>query len=203
MTAMEGVLSQRSYLFGNRPSLADFAVYGACAAHFWGDPGNRRTMEEVAPSMKLYIDRLLEPHEQKFGDWDNTVSDGLIGLLKEIGRVYLPWVSAATANPDRTATVRLNDSFSYEQKVSEYSVNSRSVLLTRYAHMRNPELDAILEKAGILKYFKDVQTPALLDELPDANWVRSPPRPTLNVNQPVPIPMQAKGAGPRVASAKL
>jgi hypothetical protein len=40
-----------------------------------------------------HTSRLLEPDEQRFGDWAETsdVPDTLVAVLAELGRFYLPW----------------------------------------------------------------------------------------------------------------
>jgi glutathione S-transferase len=78
------------YLFGERPSLADFALFGGNAAHFTNDPLCRRWTDEDAPAVVAHTHRLLEPEDQRFGDWDASPSDGLLALLAELGTRYLP-----------------------------------------------------------------------------------------------------------------
>jgi glutathione S-transferase len=55
---------KRSYLFGARPSLADFGLFGGNAAHFVNDPLCRRWTDEDAPSVVRHTHRLFEPEVQ-------------------------------------------------------------------------------------------------------------------------------------------
>ena len=64
-------LARRPYLFGERPSLADFALFGGNAAHFANDPLCRRWTDEDAPAVVQHTHRLLEPDDQAFGAWDD------------------------------------------------------------------------------------------------------------------------------------
>src|SRR5499433_269117 len=81
-------LAQRPYLFGNRPSLADFALFGGNAAHFINDPLCRRWVEADAPAVVQHTHRLLEPEDHEAGDWDaaGTVDDSLLAVLADLGR---------------------------------------------------------------------------------------------------------------------
>lgn len=63
MRGLDACLRERPYLFGARPSLADFAVFGGCAAHFASDPVCRRWLECDAPALLDHTHRLLEPDD--------------------------------------------------------------------------------------------------------------------------------------------
>src|SRR5262249_25964513 len=65
-------LARRPYLLGERPSLADFALFGGNAAHFINDPLCRRWVEEDGPAVVQHTHRLLEPEDQDFGAWDDA-----------------------------------------------------------------------------------------------------------------------------------
>src|SRR5207244_993551 len=97
MRVLGAHLARRPYLFGERPSLADFALFGGNAAHFTNDPLCRRWVEEDGPAIVQHTHRLLEPEEQAFGAWDDpaAVPDTLTAVLAELGKRYLPWVSRA------------------------------------------------------------------------------------------------------------
>src|SRR2546428_405364 len=56
-------LARRPYLLGERPSLADFALFGGNAAHFTNDPLCCRWVEEDGPAVVQHTHRLLEPEE--------------------------------------------------------------------------------------------------------------------------------------------
>ena len=163
------------YLFGTRPSLADFAVFGGCAAHFANDPACRRWMDEDAPALVRHTHRILEPHDPKRGDWlrSGDVPDTLVAVLAEAGRHYLPWVSVATVRGQAELA------FASGQRVvihaTEFLKDARSVLLARYRALRNDALDAVLERAGIRRFFADHVAEASVVPTWD-----TPPRPRLN-----------------------
>jgi glutathione S-transferase len=169
-------LARRPYLFGERPSIADFALFGGNAAHFVNDPLCRRWVDEDAPAVVQHTHRLLEPEDQEFGLWDDpaaAVPETLIALLAELGRHYLPWVSRACV--DGVADVAFAQGPRVAIHATEFLQAARATLLARYVEHRSARLDALLERAGILRYFADHVAHA--GTIPD---VREPPRPALN-----------------------
>jgi len=171
-------LAQRPYLFGERPGLADFGLYGGNAAHFANDPLCRRWLDADAPSVVQHTHRLLEPTEQQFGareDWRDAeqVPVTLIAVLAAIGQHYLPWVSRACVQGH--ADVAFSDGTRVTIEASDFLRDARATLLARYNRLRCERLDAVLERAGILPYFRDYT--AYAGSIP-ANDV--PPQPRLN-----------------------
>jgi glutathione S-transferase len=166
-------LARCPYLFGERPSLADFALFGGNAAHFTNDPLCRRWTEEDAPAVVEHTHRLLEPEDQRFGPWDATAPDTLVALLGELGRCYLPWVSRAC--DDGVADVVFATGTRVPVRATEFLRDARATLLARYVAHRSERLDAVLADAGILRFFAEHVEHA--GAIPD---VRQPPRPALN-----------------------
>jgi len=166
-------LAARPYLFGARPSLADFALFGGNAAHFINDPLCRRWVEADAPSVVQHTHHLLEPEDQTFGDWENDVPETLLAVLADLGRLYLPWVSRACA--DGVADVAFANGARVAVLATDFLRQARATLLARYVAHRGPRLDTILGHAGILPFFADYASHA--GSIPD---FRDPPRPQLN-----------------------
>lgn len=160
------------YLFGGRPSLADFAIYGANVAHFVGDPVCRDLVDAHSPAAVAHTHRLSMPQRQTFSDWATSPTDSLIPVIAQMGRHYLPWVAAATV--DGGATVRIGE-HEIEIRSSNFLDNARGVLLARYAEARSEELDTILDAAGVLPYFADY-----LDQATAVPDPTAPARPTDN-----------------------
>lgn len=166
-------LAHRPYLFGARPSLADFALFGGNAAHFVNDPLCRRWTEEDGPAIVQHTHRLLEPEDQSFGAWDAGVPDTLVAVLAELGTRYLPWVSRACR--DGTADLTFTGGARIAVAATEFLRAARATLLARYAAHRSPALDRVLDGAGILAWFAgDLERAG---SIPDD---RDPPRPALN-----------------------
>jgi len=175
MRVLGAHLARRPYLFGERPSLADFALFGGNAAHFTNDPLCRRWVEEDGPAVVQHTHRLLEPEEQAFGAWDEpaAVPDTLTAVLAELGKRYLPWVSRACV--DGVADVVFENGARVAVRATDFLRAARATLLARYVESRSGRLDAVLERAGILPFFADHVAHA--GSIPD---FRQPPRPALN-----------------------
>ncbi len=168
-------LADHPYLFGARPSLADFGLFGGNAAHFINDPVCRRWSDADAPAVVRHTHRLLEPQDQEFGAWDAPapVPDTLIAVLAELGTRYLPWVSRACV--EGRADVVFADGTRTTVPATDFLRDARATLLARYVVHRSAALDAILERAGIASFFADYADYA--GAIPD---VRQPPQPALN-----------------------
>ncbi|HUW02588.1 MAG TPA: glutathione S-transferase family protein [Acidimicrobiales bacterium] len=153
--AMSAHVGEHGYLFGGRPSLADFAFYGGNAAHFVNDPLCWGWVDEVGPEVAEHTFRLTEPQDREFGDWlrSGAVPDSFVELLRQAGRHYLPWVSVATA--DGRSTIHWESGVSTEIAATNFLTEARGVLLARYVEARSPEIDDVLDAAGILTYFAD------------------------------------------------
>lgn len=163
------------YLLGERPSIADFAIFGGSAAHFVNDPLCRRWADAEGPELVRHTHRLLEPEDQAFGAWApaGDVPDTLVALLADAGRLYLPWVARATV--DGAADVAFDGGPTVRIAATEFLRESRSILLARYVRLRSDALDRVLERAGILRHFADHVAQA--GAIPSHD---EPPRPALN-----------------------
>jgi glutathione S-transferase len=173
MRVLGAHLEARPYLFGGRPSLADFGLFGGNAAHFVNDPLCRRWTDEDAPAVVRHTSRLTEPEDEAFGAWDADVPASLLAVLRELGRTYLPWVSRACV--DGAADVVFADGSRVHVAATEFLREARGILLARYLSLRDARLDAALERAGVLRWFAEFTAHA--GTVPDH---REPPRPALN-----------------------
>jgi glutathione S-transferase len=174
-------LEERPYLFGERPSLADFAIFGGNAAHFINDPLCRRWTDAEGPAIVRHTHRLCEAEDQTFGKWSDPgdLPETLVALLADLGRFYLPWVSRAVV--DGEAELVFDSGQRITIGATEFLKEARGILLARYLQLRSEALDAVLERAGLLSYFADFTEGA--GTIPS---YREPPRPTLN--RPFPPP---------------
>jgi glutathione S-transferase len=175
LRALGAHFEARPYLFGERPSLADFAVFGGDVAHFTNDPVCRRWVDEVAPPVVKHTHRMLEPEDQDFGSFaeEGDVPETLVAVLADLGRLYLPWVSRAGV--DGKAELRFESGERVEIAATPFLREARRVLLARYVALRCDALDAVLERAEVLHYFADFAQQA--GAIPDCE---KPPRPAWN-----------------------
>lgn len=76
---LEGILSQQPYLFGNKPTLIDFAFSGPFFRHFFSDFTPRKIMQQKAPAVHEWIARLWNAKGYKFESIpDNFPVDGCL-----------------------------------------------------------------------------------------------------------------------------
>lgn len=165
LRVLDAHFEANSYLLGERPCLADFALFGANAAHFVGDPYCRALADQHGPGVVSHTGRLFMPQREDFGGWIDAgaVPDTLIAVLAEAGRHYLPWVAVATV--EGSATVELADGVFADIESSPFLDTARGIMLARYVQARSDRLDAILERAGIRTYYADYIAQAT--EVPD------------------------------------
>jgi len=95
LDAFEPHVGMRRYLFGSRPSLADFAWYGQLS-ELATDPTPMRILRTRAPMLDHWV-RRLDDASGVDGDWD-TLEAALAGaagrLLELAGELYLPFLVA-------------------------------------------------------------------------------------------------------------
>ena len=109
--------SSHDYLLGDRPCIGDFGLIGPLYAHLYRDPASGRLMQERAPQVARWVERMISPAEaSKGGDFlpDDAVPDTLLPIIKrmfdeqvpvlmETARQLEEWI---TANPDATEIPR-------------------------------------------------------------------------------------------------
>lgn len=153
--ALAAHVEPHGYLLGDRPSIADFALFGGNVAHFINDPVCCGWVEEAAPAVVPYTHAMVAPWDRTFGAWlaPDALPETLIALLAETGRHYLPWVAAATR--DGSAVVRFDAGEAATIETTSFLTTARGIMLARYVAARSPALDAVLERAGIGRWFAD------------------------------------------------
>jgi glutathione S-transferase len=90
--AAEATLVNHPYLFGTRPCLADFSLFGPLWSHLYRDPGTTHLFDD-APSVVAWMERLRTGNHPKPGAFlaDDAVPDGLAPLFACIVEDQLPW----------------------------------------------------------------------------------------------------------------
>ena len=92
---LEPTLDQNGYLFGTRPSLADFALFGQLKT-LADDPTPQRIMRAVANRLTHWIRRNDDASGVE-GAWrepDAEPSEAVCGLIQMAGDTYLPFLEA-------------------------------------------------------------------------------------------------------------
>jgi len=110
LTDLESVFGARPFLFGERPSLADFGYFASMFRHFSIDPTPARIMRNEAPAVYEWVARMWNARAERIGraSWarfDGGVAEGLAPLLERAAKRYLPVLHAnAKAVADGRAT---------------------------------------------------------------------------------------------------
>jgi glutathione S-transferase len=84
-------LERFPYLFGGRPSLADFAFYGPLYAHLYRDPKSGEIMRENAPLVVDWVERMRDG-EEDYGPLIgcDAIPETLLLLLERHFKEHLP-----------------------------------------------------------------------------------------------------------------
>ena len=123
---LDHCLSKHPFLFGNRPSSADFALFGQLSSLIGFDPTSRALAHEISPRVVAWQDLMedlsgLKPNES---DWINfkDAEQNLLSLFQEVGKVYLPDLlanSRAINQEEKTWTAEI-DGAKWEQRSFPY-----------------------------------------------------------------------------------
>ena len=157
LAALEAHVVNRHCLFGTRPSMAEFGIFGQLS-QLGVDPTPEAMMRADYPysfRWLLHIDDMSGIE----GDWDavDAPFDPVIGqLLTVVGEVYMPFLLAnAAANGDGAETFSMNAmGHPYTQGTFRYQVKCLAELRARYAALDTRAralVDPILEASSIRK----------------------------------------------------
>jgi glutathione S-transferase len=153
---MDQMATEDGYLFGTRPSLADFAWYGQLS-QLGSDPTPHDVMLERAPYLMRWLVNIDDASGVE-GEWAASATgptSAVTGLLKLAGEIYLPFLQAnarAAAAGEETFTVSLWGQ-PYSQGVFKYQVRCLAELRAAYAGLSSEArraVEPLLEAAGAL-----------------------------------------------------
>lgn len=156
LAALDAHVVDRHCLFGSRPSLAEFSLYGQLS-QLGVDPTPQAMLRADHPyalRWLLHIDDM----SGLSGAWDPVdapLAPLVITLLEQVGAIYLPFLQANAA-----ALAAGKDRFSftagglpYSQGVFKYQAHCLADLRARYAALdaaTRAELDPLLDRTGCL-----------------------------------------------------
>ena len=83
-------LKVHPFVFGARPSLADFSFYGPLYAHLYRDPESGKIMKSRAPNVAAWVERLLTGDYDAGELIDGGIPDTLMPLLARHFSEHLP-----------------------------------------------------------------------------------------------------------------
>jgi glutathione S-transferase len=153
LSILDGHLKDRAYVFGGKPTLADFGLWGQlyeCTT----DPTPGALMRSGAPHVMAWVARMVQPRDEGALESWPDLAPGLTPLLKqEVGALFLPWSAANTgaiARGDKSFTTTLAGA-SWTQEPQKYHARSLAELRRKYQAAKGaPGLENILNETGCL-----------------------------------------------------
>jgi len=150
---LEAVFRQRPFLFGERPSLADFGYFASMFRHFSIDPTPARIMRNEARAVYEWVARMwnIRASDVSGAKWAQSAGglpSGLAPLLERAARRYLPALHAnAKAVSEGLAhyTVHLDGKIYPRLPVMPFQAWRRRVLQTELAAL-DCEVSKIVRK---------------------------------------------------------
>lgn len=154
---LETHLASRPYLFGERPVLADFGLWGQIYEAST-DPTPAALLAERAPRLGEWLERMLDPPDRgELEEWpalEPTLAPLLAG---EVAGRFLPWSDAnarALAAGEERLRVELREG-AWEQQVQKYHARSLAELRRKYtAVSERGILDPLLESTGCKRWLE-------------------------------------------------
>jgi glutathione S-transferase len=162
---LEAVFRLRPFLFGERPSLADFGYFASMFRHFSIDPTPARIMRNEAPAVYEWVARMWNARADRLGSgaWaalDDGLPQGLAPLLERAARRYLPSLHAnakAVAEGRRYYSVALEGQDYPRLPAMPFQAWRRTVLQRRLAQLSgSAEIAArkTLSRLGCLQWLE-------------------------------------------------
>ena len=141
LNQLETCLSINPFLFGNRPSSSDYAIYGQLTQLIGFDPTSSAIAHNISPRAISWIDQMedlsgLNVHEEDWITFEQAERN-LSNIFEEIGKVYMPALLAnsnAINQNEKTWTANIDGaewnqkSFPYQAKCLQWINNEFEVL---------------------------------------------------------------------------
>lgn len=155
-------LKQYPFIFGHRPTLADFGWFGQLF-QLSMDPTPNQQMRITGPRVTMWVPRMDDcsgvSADAKLADPDGPLPHSVLGMLKLAGAVYLPFLAAnAHAIRNGSEEVMLPIlGMPYKQVTFRYQAKCYDWLRQQFAALDNKargRLEPVLEEAGCLSYLR-------------------------------------------------
>ena len=155
MAALDRHVVQTAYLFGSRPSAADFALYGQLT-QLASDPTPQALMREAYPWLYRWLLRMDDLSGEADGEWNDPLDTPVAtALLAECGQRHLPLL-VANAQAVQAGQTRFShdmDGVAVSQDVNRYAVKCLANLRAAWSALpetSRQRLTPMLATAGAL-----------------------------------------------------
>ena len=123
---LNNIFEKRSFLFGNRPSIADIGFSGPFFRHFALDPVPLEIIRQKAPKVLNWVSALWNARLSKIDDdFEVGIPNDLEPLFLEIGKIYLPYLSSNVDAVKQNKTkfdFKLGNTYLKNARYSQYRV---------------------------------------------------------------------------------
>jgi glutathione S-transferase len=135
LAALEAHVVGRHYLFGTRPSMAEFGIFGQLS-QLATDPTPQTMMRADYPYAYRWLAHVDDMSGVE-GKWEPGFAPVVAELVRIAGEVYVPFLRANEAAAEaRAETFRMEAmGLPYEQSVFKYQLKCLADLRSRYAAM--------------------------------------------------------------------
>ncbi len=167
LAILETVFQNRPFIFGDKPTLADFGLFGPLFRHFSQDPVPAAIMRETAPAVAEWVHRLWNARASRLdGTLVSGIPEDLKPLLREIAETHLENLCAnaqAWSVQDSKFDAELQGAQYSGVPTSRYRVWCLEKLQERFAEVNGPSanpLKQLLEQQGCLEPLLRITNPA-------------------------------------------
>jgi len=147
---LDKLVWSRPYLFGGRPSLADFGLFGQLT-QLLSDPTPSTMIKAQAPNLARWVERMESPEASgEFASFEAVRGDLVDLLREEAAGAYLAWTAAnAQAVEDDAPGVSVEIAGrTFVQKPQRYAAKAFAELKRKRAAVDDDALAALLLETG-------------------------------------------------------
>jgi glutathione S-transferase len=158
---MDRIVQRRGFVMGSRPGASDFSIYGQLTQLVWVDPTPAKYAARHSLRLRAWLDRMDDLSGHRDAEWLSAaeIQDHLGELLREVGRVYVPFLiaNAQAVVKGQTDFETSIDGQKWAQPVFPYQAKCLETLRHAYAKLApnvQQNLGDILRGTGCEILFK-------------------------------------------------
>jgi glutathione S-transferase len=164
LNMLDALIQKQGYVFGARPTAADFALYGQLSQLTRVDLTPTRLCQQHAPRVLAWVDRMADLGSADIPSWARLedLSSNLRPLMEEIGRTYAP-LAVANAKADATGETTVHctiDGHAWVQDMFRYQVKCLNALRRSFADLSKTDqarVDMAVRGTGCEVFCHDAQ----------------------------------------------